>query len=211
MSAAQLDIVGADITTLAVDAVVNAANRALAGGGGVDGAIHRAAGPSLAAQCRELRTTQLPDGLPTGDAVATDAGDLPCRWVIHTVGPIWSGTVHDEQLLASCYTRSLTLAENLGAHSVAFPTISAGAYGCPMDVATRIAVRACGTFAADVVARVLLVARSDSWMVVAKASANRGAGSRCSKLVCPLSLRNSRFDTSMAVSSAGPTSAWSRP
>lgn len=161
MSAAQLDIVGADITTLAVDAVVNAANRALAGGGGVDGAIHRAAGPSLAAQCRELRTTQLPDGLPTGDAVATDAGDLPCRWVIHTVGPIWSGTVHDEQLLASCYTRSLTLAENLGAHSVAFPTISAGAYGCPMDVATRIAVRACGTFAADVVARVLLVAFND--------------------------------------------------
>ena len=99
--------------------------------------------------------------MPTGDAVATDAGDLPCRWVIHTVGPIWSGTVHDEQLLASCYTRSLTLAENLGAHSVAFPTISAGAYGCPMDVATRIAVRACGTFAADVVARVLLVAFND--------------------------------------------------
>ena len=161
MSAAQLDIVGADITTLAVDAVVNAANRALAGGGGVDGAIHRAAGPSLAAQCRELRTTQLPDGLPTGDAVATDAGDLPCRWVIHTVGPIWSGTVHDEQLLASCYTRSLTLAENLGAHSVAFPTISAGAYGCPMDVATRIAVRACATFTTDVVEQVLLVAFSD--------------------------------------------------
>jgi len=129
-----------DITTVAVDAIVNAANSTLLGGGGVDGAIHRAGGPDILAACRELRATTLRDGLPAGRAIATTAGLLPARWVIHTVGPVWSPAEDRSATLASCYRESLRVAEVLGARSVAFPAVSAGVYGWPMDDAARIAV-----------------------------------------------------------------------
>ena len=129
-----------DITTQSVDAIVNAANSSLLGGGGVDGAIHRAAGPGLLADCRRLRETSLPDGLPTGEAVATDAHDLPARWVIHTVGPNRHAGQSDPALLESCFRNSLRVAEELGARSVAFPAVSAGVYGWEADEVARIAV-----------------------------------------------------------------------
>lgn len=131
-----------DITTQRVDAVVNAANSSLLGGGGVDGAIHRAAGPELLEQCRHLRQTALPDGLPTGQAVATGAGQLPATWVIHTVGPNAHAGETDPQLLASCFTSSLDVAQQVGADSVAFPAISAGVYGWLMDRVAEIAAEA---------------------------------------------------------------------
>lgn len=129
-----------DITTAEVDAVVNAANSSLLGGGGVDGAIHRAGGPNILKECKELRASSYKDGLPTGDAVATTAGDLPARWVIHTVGPVYAKSEDRSHLLASAYQRSLEVAATLGAESVAFPAISAGVYGWPLDDAARIAV-----------------------------------------------------------------------
>ena len=132
----------ADITTLAVDAIVNAANSTLLGGGGVDGAIHAAAGPRLLEECRRLRRTTLPDGLPVGDAVAPDAYDLPARWVVHTVGPNRYRGETDPALLASCFARSLDVAAGLGATTVAFPAISAGAYGWDVDDVARVAVEA---------------------------------------------------------------------
>jgi O-acetyl-ADP-ribose deacetylase len=138
----RLTLVEGDITAQAVDAIVNAANSTLLGGGGVDGAIHRAGGPSILAECRELRRSRFPDGLPTGQAAATGAGELPARWVIHVVGPVWSAAEDRSALLASCYTEALALAEELGARSIAFPAVSAGAYGWPLDDAARIAVDA---------------------------------------------------------------------
>lgn len=139
-------VVRGDITDQQVQAVVNAANSELLGGGGVDGAIHRRGGPAILAECRRLRETRYPRGLPTGRAVATTAGELPARWVIHTVGPVWSArgdrAVQLAPLLASCYRESLRIAEELGARSVAFPAISTGAFGWPMDGAARIAVGA---------------------------------------------------------------------
>lgn len=129
-----------DITEQDVDAVVNAANSGLLGGGGVDGAIHRRGGPAILAACRELRATTLPDGLPAGQAVATTAGDLPARWVIHTVGPVWSASEDRSATLASAFRESLRVAEELGATTVAFPAVSAGVYGWPVDDAARIAV-----------------------------------------------------------------------
>lgn len=130
-----------DITEVRVDAVVNAANSSLLGGGGVDGAIHRRGGPEIPAECRELRAGRYPDGLPTGQAVATTAGNLPARWVIHTVGPVYAKREDRSEQLASAYRESLRVADELGARSVAFPAISAGVYGWPLDDAARIAVR----------------------------------------------------------------------
>lgn len=134
-------LVTGDITTFAADAIVNAANNSLLGGGGVDGAIHRAGGPRILAECRQLRDTTLPDGLPTGQAVATTAGDLPARWVIHTVGPVYRGTAQDPELLAEAHRSSLAVARELGAGSVAFPAISCGVYGYPVHLAAPIALR----------------------------------------------------------------------
>ncbi|GAB2908145.1 O-acetyl-ADP-ribose deacetylase [Rhodococcus aerolatus] len=135
-------VVTGDITTFDVDVVVNAANSRLLGGGGVDGAIHRAGGPEVLAECRRLRETTLPDGLPAGDAVATTAGRLPARWVVHTVGPVHSRNEDRSATLRSCYTRSLEVAAGLGARSVAFPLVSAGVYGWPLDDAVHQAVTA---------------------------------------------------------------------
>ncbi|WP_432098713.1 O-acetyl-ADP-ribose deacetylase [Streptomyces sp. WAC 04229] len=143
-----ITLVQGDITRESADAIVNAANSSLLGGGGVDGAIHRRGGPAILAECRSLRAGHLGKGLPTGRAVATTAGDLDARWVIHTVGPVYSTTEDRSDLLASCYRESLHLADELGARTVAFPAISTGVYRWPMDDAARIAVetvRATGT------------------------------------------------------------------
>ena len=137
----ELSIRPGDITKERVDAVVNAANSSLLGGGGVDGAIHRAGGPAILNSCRELRRTRYRDGLPTGQAVATTAGHLNAEWVIHTVGPVFSRREDRGNLLASCYSESLRVAQEIGAASVAFPAISAGIYGWPMDSAADIALR----------------------------------------------------------------------
>ncbi len=131
-----------DITEQAVDAVVNAANSSLLGGGGVDGAIHRRGGPAILAACKKIRETEYPDGLPTGMAVGTTAGNLPARWVIHTVGPIYSGSPRDPELLASCHAASLAVADELGASTVAFPAISTGVYGYPLEEAAPVAIGA---------------------------------------------------------------------
>ena len=131
-----------DLTEERADAIVNAANTTLLGGGGVDGAIHRRGGPAILEACREVRRTTFPEGLPTGEAVATTAGDLPARWVIHTVGPVHRGRPDDAELLARCHVAALRVADELGARSVAFPAISTGAYGYPVAEAARVAVAA---------------------------------------------------------------------
>ena len=136
----EITLVTGDITEQQADAIVNAANSSLLGGGGVDGAIHRRGGPAILAECRELRATRYPDGLPAGQAVATRAGNLPARWVIHTVGPVYSRREDRSAILASCYERSLAVADELGAATVAFPAVSAGIYGWPADDAARIAL-----------------------------------------------------------------------
>ncbi len=136
----RIEAVQGDITAEHVDAIVNAANSSLLGGGGVDGAIHRAAGPALLEQCRALRSESLPDGLPTGHAVATGAGDLAARWVIHTVGPDRHRGQTDPALLASCFSESLRVAAELGARSIAFPAVSAGVYGWDVREVARVAV-----------------------------------------------------------------------
>jgi O-acetyl-ADP-ribose deacetylase (regulator of RNase III) len=135
-----IELVQGDITEQDVDAVVNAANSSLLGGGGVDGAIHRRGGPAILRECRALRASRYGKGLPTGQAVATTAGDLPARWVIHTVGPVYAKSVDRSDLLASCYRESLRVADELEAVCVAFPAVSAGVYGWPVDDAARIAV-----------------------------------------------------------------------
>jgi O-acetyl-ADP-ribose deacetylase (regulator of RNase III) len=133
-----LQLVQGDITAQQVDVIVNAANSSLLGGGGVDGAIHRRGGPAILGECRRLRETTHPDGLPPGQAVATTAGELPARWVIHTVGPVYGRGNADT--LRSCYRSSLDLAASLRAATIAFPLISAGAYGWPIDDAIKQAV-----------------------------------------------------------------------
>ena len=143
-----ITVVQGDITTQRVDAVVNAANNAMRGGGGVDGAIHRAGGPAVLADC----IARFPHGLATGDAGWTTAGDMPARWVIHTVGPNHRAGQRDRALLTSCYRRCLEVADELGARTVAFPLISAGVYGWPKDDAIRAAIdtiRSSGTKVAE--------------------------------------------------------------
>ena len=161
----ELSIRPGDITQTEADAVVNAANSTLLGGGGVDGAIHRRGGKEILAECRRLRERQLPDGLPAGQAIPTTAGNLPARWVIHTVGPVWAKTIDKSETLASCYRESLRVAKELGARTVAFPAISAGIYGWPMDDAARIAVQTCRETASevgDVVQEVIFVPRGET-------------------------------------------------
>jgi O-acetyl-ADP-ribose deacetylase len=136
-----ITLVQGDITEQSVDAVVNAANSSLLGGGGVDGAIHRRGGGSILDACKALRAGELRGGLPAGRAVATTAGDLPARWVIHTVGPVHSRTEDRSATLASCFRESLRVADELGARTVAFPAVSTGVYGWPADDAARIALR----------------------------------------------------------------------
>ena len=136
----KFELVLGDITDQRVDAVVNAANSSLLGGGGVDGAIHRRGGPAILAACRALRRTAYVDGLPVGAAVETTAGELPARWVIHTVGPVYTPGEDRSDELASCYRSALAVADRIGARTVAFPAISAGAYGWPLPDAARIAV-----------------------------------------------------------------------
>ncbi|MEU1817766.1 O-acetyl-ADP-ribose deacetylase [Streptomyces roseifaciens] len=135
-----ITLVQGNITQQHVDAVVNAANSSLLGGGGVDGAIHRAGGPAILSACRDLRASHYGKGLPTGKAVATTAGDLPADWVIHTVGPVFSQEEDRSDLLASCHRESLRVADELGARTVAFPAISTGVYRWPVEDAARIAV-----------------------------------------------------------------------
>lgn len=140
----RIELVQGDITAERVDAIVNAANSSLLGGGGVDGAIHSAGGPAILEECRQLRATTLRDGLPTGEAVATGAGRLAAQWVIHTVGPVWPGPGPEanarRRLLAAAYRNSVRVANELGAASVAFPAISAGIYGWPADDAAQVAI-----------------------------------------------------------------------
>jgi O-acetyl-ADP-ribose deacetylase len=138
----EIVVVEGDLTTQDVDAIVNAANGSLMGGGGVDGAIHRAGGASILAECREIRRTTFPEGLPTGRAVATGGGNLPARWVIHTVGPVYVASADPSGELASCHTESLRVADELGARTVAFPAISTGVFGYPIDEAAAVAVGA---------------------------------------------------------------------
>ena len=139
----RLLVTAGDITRLEVDAIVNAANSSLLGGGGVDGAIHRAAGPELLEECRRI------GGCPTGEARVTDGYRLPARWVIHTVGPVWNGGAYGEPgLLAACYRNALSEAVRIGAATVAFPAISCGVYGYPLDEAAAVAVREVARFSA---------------------------------------------------------------
>jgi O-acetyl-ADP-ribose deacetylase len=138
----RIEVEQGDITKQIVEAIVNAANSTLLGGGGVDGAIHRAGGPAVLAECKRIRDERYPQGLPTGQAVATTAGDLPARWVIHTVGPVYWRHDDPAPLLASCHVESLRVADQFGARTVAFPAISTGAYGYPVEEAAPVAVEA---------------------------------------------------------------------
>jgi O-acetyl-ADP-ribose deacetylase (regulator of RNase III) len=138
----RIDLVEGDVTAQVVDAIVNAANSSLLGGGGVDGAIHRKGGPAILEECRALRASRYGSGLPAGEAVATTAGDLPARWVIHTVGPVYDPGRDLSATLRSCYTASLAVADELGARTLAFPLISSGAFGWPLDDAVGQALAA---------------------------------------------------------------------
>ena len=140
----RIGLVDGDITEQQVDVIVNAANASLLGGAGVDGAIHRNGGPEILQECRALRSTTHADGLPVGHAVATTAGRLSARWVVHTVGPVWSATQDRSHLLRACYETSVSVADGLEAKSIAFPLISAGLYGWPTEDAIRLALGVLG-------------------------------------------------------------------
>ena len=161
-----IEVVVADIAELSVDAIVNAANPSLLGGGGVDGAIHRAAGPGLLAECRALPEAFPGVRCPIGEARLTGGHRLPARYVLHTVGPIWRGGAHDEpHLLARAYRSCLDLAAHYGLHSVAFPAISCGAYGYPVDAAARIAVaEACAWLAQHALPEQIILCAHDPQM-----------------------------------------------
>jgi O-acetyl-ADP-ribose deacetylase (regulator of RNase III) len=170
---ARIEVVQADITTLPVDAIVNAANNSLLGGGGVDGAIHRAAGPRL------LEATRKIGGCPTGQARLTPGFDLPAKWVIHTVGPVWQGGhAGEDELLASCYRESLKVAASVEATTVAFPAISTGVYGFPMDRAAGIAIAEIGVNLDQYPAidRVLIAVRGDEAVRIHRAALARHLG-----------------------------------
>ena len=152
----RLEIIKGDITGLKVDAIVNAANSGLLGGGGVDGAIHRKAGPGLLAECREIRRSTFPEGLPTGKAVITSGYDLPAGHVIHTVGPVYSRTKDRSSLLRSCFIESLRIAEENHLTCIAFPAVSCGVYGYPREEAAGIAKDAIGGFRYGSIDRVIL-------------------------------------------------------
>ncbi|MGW4519565.1 O-acetyl-ADP-ribose deacetylase [Amycolatopsis sp. NPDC004378] len=160
----RIRILDADITTLEVDVVVNAANSSLLGGGGVDGAIHRKGGPEILAECRKLRAGHYGKGLKTGQAVATNAGNLPARWVVHTVGPVWSKTEDRSGLLADCHRNALKVADELGARTVAFPAISTGIYRWPLESAAGIAVAAVRDADAGGVEEVIFALRGQAAM-----------------------------------------------
>ena len=146
----RLIVTTGDITSLKVDAIVNAANSSLLGGGGVDGAIHRAGGPAILEACKAVRKERYPEGLPAGEAVETTAGRLPARYVIHTVGPVWhGGGSREEETLERCYLRSLELAARLGLHGIAFPAISTGVYGYPRERAARLVGRVLSSYSAS--------------------------------------------------------------
>lgn len=159
----KLEVIKGDITKITVDAIVNAANSSLMGGGGVDGAIHRAGGPAILEECRKIVARQ--GGCPTGEAVITTAGKLPAKFVIHTVGPVWrGGNNNEEKLLANCYRNSLRIAAENNCKSVAFPCISTGVYGFPMDKAALIAAQTVKEFLAktDSIEKVLFVCFDDA-------------------------------------------------
>lgn len=161
---AVLQLVRGDITEVEADAIVNAANSSLMGGGGVDGAIHRRGGPKIAEECRRIRETEWPEGLPTGKAVITSGGNLKAKHVIHTVGPVWLGGFHVEaELLKQAYRNSLKLAVANGLKIIAFPSISTGAYGYPVEEASRVAVNTIKAFLEkeDKLERVILVLFSE--------------------------------------------------
>jgi O-acetyl-ADP-ribose deacetylase len=163
-----------DITRTDADVVVNAANPGLLGGGGVDGAIHRVGGPEILAECRAVKQ-RLPDGrLPRGQAVATTAGRLPARWVVHTAGPIWSASQDRSEILRSCYRESLRVADGLGARTVAFPAVSAGVYGWPVDDAARQAVAGVRSVAPEHVLEVRFVLVEDVALAAFEAALRGG-------------------------------------
>ncbi|MGZ4538953.1 MAG: O-acetyl-ADP-ribose deacetylase [Blastococcus sp.] len=166
----ELLAVRGDLTRVDVDVVVNAANPGLLGGGGVDGALHAAGGPAILAECRALKA-RLPDGrLPRGQAVATSAGRLPARWVVHTAGPIWSSSRDLSPVLRSCYVESLRVADGLGARTVAFPAISAGVYGWPLEDAARQAVAGVRSAVVEHVQEVRFVLIDDGALAVFEAA-----------------------------------------
>lgn len=162
-----IELIKGDITKIEVDAVVNAANSSLLGGGGVDGAIHRAGGAVILEECKEIRNRQ--GKCKTGEAVVTSAGNLPAKYVIHTVGPIWNGNEQkSSQLLANCYRNSLQLAESLGVKTISFPNISTGVYRFPKELAAKIAIEEVQNFKSDIIEKVIFVCFDDENVEVYK-------------------------------------------